>query len=1185
MKYNNPTSSTNTSSLNNPFLKTNEQSSTNSYQPSINSFFPNATNNTANINSNTSSNNFRSYLNPSYINSTNAAPSSNLNTNVNTNSLSNNPYNINTYKPLTSTNNPISNNYLTGTGINSSTNNTYQYNSSMVNTSTTGYQYVSKDLTAAQLKDSEYQTTKELVQGTTSFMQKEVKVSLNSITFHPDFSIFSNDELRYFNIAKRKIKKNYNVLQELPNYNNCVYIDKLSLIANTDHKLREHFNAEQLDALKKWENNVKIKPDLTLEFLGINIEHLPNPNRPIINSFETNKLNYPNTSLTNNYNYQGITNPISNINNYNTNTNNSTNSNPFLANNINTNVNSNPSNTGYNPWNNQTNNQNSNNIVNNTSTISNPFLKPGIGSQSNIGGNGITNNPYINNNNHTTMHPTSNNPFLANTSQGINQNTNSNPWSNTNTNTSNTNSFLNLRKPGDNNFINTLSTNSFTNTNINHNPFNNTNSGNVNQPFLNPVTTSTNPFMNSNIGGLSQNNTSNLYNYSNNANNLFNKNSYIMPNNFITPGNQSFHNNLSHNNAFLNNNLVNNHTPNYSNFVHPYQNQTPQLNPNYINNLNPYTGLPFNYDYNAYYQNHSQIGNNYKNNELFNQIVERNINDERNTLLSYEDNLKLKMEEIARNERLKQDELKRYNHEMERKAFKETLKEQYEENMRKLGSMNFEADLPYYEKDEIGEKNDNNLLDLISVNNEFKHRDYYNEYKNDKLLESNNRNNFQSEYNNQNLSSQNLPENRVNFESNFYNSKLDKKSIKSDYNSPNNYNRRDSKQDSRQESKQYSRRDNRQEHRDNFQDFYQSIKRDEDKRNKSSITILKTLSKETIERNLELRKNVFFKIVFNYPEYFTIRLNLNLQKFQPNLTDKFFIPDIKMLIFSKLEVHEVLKGQYIHFTLDSITLSNNISVFEDKECLLLDDILNHPDLVVNDDETKDFILEAKFNSSFLKDLKLNKRAEYEIIFGSNNDSIHSSKDRNDGQTNLDFNTNLDDKLNNQENKENQEKNIEKEIKEVKEFSLTSPNNHTNYNNNIKNSTKHKKYLPKLTKKYKLNPSYEDIINNSTEESLKSLLGFSISNEFGSIQFLSPVNLCNVNLDDFEIDNKLVQLNSTNVNHPLNKPARITIKNLLDSDKLSNMDDNDYQLNLNKIRKICDNLKVKLLLLLIIYLLY
>jgi len=154
----------------------------------------------------------------------------------------------------------------------------------------------------------------------------------------------------------------------------------------------------------------------------------------------------------------------------------------------------------------------------------------------------------------------------------------------------------------------------------------------------------------------------------------------------------------------------------------------------------------------------------------------------------------------------------------------------------------------------------------------------------------------------------------------------------------------------------------------NFKDFYQNITNDEIQKKYQNTNI----NKETLERNYNIRKNLYFKIIFQYPSYFSIRLNLNLQRFLPRETDKFFIPDIKTIIFSKLEDHEILKGQYINFTVDSITLSNRIYSYEGNEYIFLDDIISNPDLELNEDGTKDFVLEAKFNSSFLKELKQKK---------------------------------------------------------------------------------------------------------------------------------------------------------------------------------------------------------------------
>ena len=197
----------------NPFLNrgstvgTNTTGTTTSYQPSINNFFP-LTNTTNNTNP---TNTFNNYLNSA----TYPTPSGITNPLVTTNNGINTAYSSNIYKPA----NPHTNTYNPNNNI------PYQFNSSILNKST----YVSKDLTAALLKEIEYPTTREILQGSSSYMPKDIKVNLNSICFYPDFNLFSNEELRYFNFVKRKIKKNFDINNDLPKYNHCNYIDRLSI--------------------------------------------------------------------------------------------------------------------------------------------------------------------------------------------------------------------------------------------------------------------------------------------------------------------------------------------------------------------------------------------------------------------------------------------------------------------------------------------------------------------------------------------------------------------------------------------------------------------------------------------------------------------------------------------------------------------------------------------------------------------------------------------------------------------------------------------------------------------------------------------------------------------------------------------------------------------------------------------
>jgi len=156
---------------------------------------------------------------------------------------------------------------------------------------------------------------------------------------------------------------------------------------------------------------------------------------------------------------------------------------------------------------------------------------------------------------------------------------------------------------------------------------------------------------------------------------------------------------------------------------------------------------------------------------------------------------------------------------------------------------------------------------------------------------------------------------------------------------------------------------------------------------------------------------------------------------------------------------------------------------------------------------------------------------------------------------------------------NEDSNLKDEEKEIALYERITNLNEINIQ--IINTTKLKRYLPKLTKNYKLTPSYEYILNHSTEESLKNVLCFEIENEHGSIQFLTPVNLCNVNLDDIVIERKVVNLLTDNPGHPLNKSVVVKLKNLLEEDKLASMDENQYQATLNKIKKLCEKMKVLL----------
>ena len=101
------------------------------------------------------------------------------------------------------------------------------------------------------------------------------------------------------------------------------------------------------------------------------------------------------------------------------------------------------------------------------------------------------------------------------------------------------------------------------------------------------------------------------------------------------------------------------------------------------------------------------------------------------------------------------------------------------------------------------------------------------------------------------------------------------------------------------------------------------------------------------------------------------------------------------------------------------------------------------------------------------------------------------------------------------------------------------------------------YFPKVNDEFDINPCIS-YIYRMTEKELKNVNNFKISNKFGKIKFLVPVDLAFLNFNDvISITSNSVQIypgqELPEIGQGLNKPAVITVKNLFEmDDKLSDL---------------------------------